>query len=74
MVNEDRLESLEIELSGKVRDGEIFVVKFAVRFRRVTVTLYQMAEHLPVRGDMPILVHGHEPTQHETRIYLPSTA
>ena len=75
MLDEDRVDGLEVELRGQVHDGEIFVVELPVLLGRIAVALDEMLEHVVMRRQVTVDVHGHEarraagsPDRHRARI------
>src|SRR6516165_12609830 len=63
VVDEDRVDRLQKELGRDVHHGEIFIIKIAVFFGGLVITMDQIEEEIPMRGKVPIEIHAHEATE-----------
>jgi hypothetical protein len=61
VLDEHRLDRLQVELGGQVHDGEIFVVELAMLFGGIAVALHQMIEEVLVRVDVAVEIHAMKP-------------
>ena len=63
VLDEDRLDRLQVELGGQVHDRKVLVIELAMLLGGIAVALDQMLEELAMRRHVPVEVHGHEAAQ-----------
>jgi hypothetical protein len=63
MLDEHRVDGLQVEFGRHVHDGEIFIVELAMPFGRIAVILDQMHEEVLLRDHVTVEIHRHEARQ-----------
>ncbi len=60
MLEEDRLDGLQVILCREVHDGKKFIVELAMLVGGIAVPLDQIMEKVAMRRDMAVEIHAHE--------------